>query len=508
MIKKRLFIIIFITILILSSCSIGNNSNLNHELADSPIAAQESTLAPIPTLEPTSVPTPSPTPEPKQPKYIFIVIGDGLGRGGMTLGEIYARIENADMSKGAVWENFPYQSYVQGMGQSASGGTAIACGVETKPYYIGRDIEGNKLYTIMDRAKQNGLATGVISDSSLTDATPATFMSHAYNRYGTTAIATDIHTGNIDYMAGGGMGAIVSQSDAKSFGKVDSMGYLPNYQAQDDILSNLLELGYDTFFGMEGALAMKESIASESFTSEKSIGSYTGGMQPLLYYKYRSTNISLYENIPSLKEMTEAGIQALSQNPNGFVMMIEEALIDKSGHRRNQEAYTYQVAELNDVLGRLMEFYNEHPHETLIILTADHETGNFLHNDELLDQWKTLPDFIWSDSGSDMAAFLNSQWGLRAYDANLQTQINKANAGKWSDINEDRAVLYGAVTLEVCNIYGTKLRTNDHSGQQVPLFVIGNGNDRFEGAAHIKEIPIIICELMGWEALPEILYEQ
>ena len=97
-----------------------------------------------------------------------------------------------------------------------------------------------------------------------------------------------------------------------------------------------------------------------------------------------------------------------------------------------------------------MEFYAEHPDETLIILTADHETGNYAYNDELLNQWKASTDFEWSDSGEEMAKFVNSEWGLNSYDANLQTQIYTAIAKPWDTDEENRTLLYTALTLDVC----------------------------------------------------------
>jgi alkaline phosphatase len=203
--------------------------------------------------------------------------------------------------------------------------------------------------------------------------------------------------------------------------------------------------------------------------------------------------------------MTEAGIQSLSQNENGFLMMIESALIDKAGHKFSQEMGVYEVAALNDLVEYLMGFYNEHPEETLIILTADHETGNYRYDDEQLNKWKTETDFVWTDDGDEMADFVNIQWGLSSYNANLQYQINIALSQPWDTIEENRAPLYTALTLDISTLCGTQIMISEHSAQQVPLYVMGNGYEVFEGSMHIKEIPIVICEIMDWEPLPESL---
>ena len=496
---KKIILLILATVLALASCSAATDEQINIQHSEEAVNTPETEHVK------TAEPTPSPTYAPAEPKYIFIVIGDGLGRGAMTLGEIYSRIESGDMDKGAVWEEFTYQSYVKAMGESASGGTAIASGVETEPWHIGKDMDGQELYTIMDRAKEAGMGTGVITNSALTDATPATFMSHTTNRYAFAKIARNFSESNVDYIAGGGIINILAENSSNLFDGEDSAHLTPSLEGPQEAIPQLIELGYETYIGLEGAQKMREELENGTYTPEKSINIFTGGIMPYKYYKYNSQGSDKYNDVPTIIEMTEAGIQTLSQNDNGFVMMIEAALIDKSAHKQSQEMEIYEVSELNDLLKSLMSFYNEHPYETLIILTADHETGNYDYNDELLDQWKAATDFVLADSGDSMAEFLDQEWGINAYSANLQTQINIADSNPWNNEKENYALLYNALTMEVCQKYGTEITSSDHSGQLVPLFAIGTGSGEFAQSTHIKEIPIVICEIMGWEALPEVI---
>lgn len=501
--KSKFLFFILVIVLMLVSCSdkepnVEQTNQTTLQEAEIIVSTAQSTehVTPEPTATPES--------EPEKPKYIFIVIGDGFGRGAMTLGEIYARLENEDMDMGAAWEGFEYQSYVEGMGESASGGTAIASGVKTDPWYIGKDIDGNELYTIMDRAKANGYATGVVTNSYITDATPATFMTHVRSRYSWTSIALQFAQSNVDYIAGGGMIHTMSENTS-GFTGVDCIGLTPDLSGPDDAIPALIDAGYETYFGLDGAVSVLSSIDTNSFTAEKSINLFSGGQLPYDYYKYNSNGSDYYDNVPSLIDMTEAGVQSLSQNQKGFVMMIESALIDKSGHKFSQEMGVYEVAALNELMIYLMEFYNQYPDETLIILTADHETGNYTHNDDLLDEWKAGKVFTWTDDGNKMADFVNNEWRLSSYNANLQSKINVALSEPWDTIEENRAQLYTALTLDVCTKYGTQIRTADHSDQLVPLYVMGNEHEAFAGSTHIKEIPITICEIMEWEALPELL---
>jgi len=500
--KKKLILIILAGMLLFTACNI-DETQLNETATAFPTDA----ITAEPTVNPTAEPTATPEPEDPKPKYIFIVIGDGFGRGAMTLGEIYSRLENEDMDMGAAWESFDYQSYVTAMGESASGGTAIASGVETDPSFIGKNIDGEELYTIMDRADENGMSTGVVTNSYITDATPATFMSHVTSRYSWSGIALDFAESNVDYIAGGGMIHTMSENTS-GFDGIDCISLTPELEGPDEAIPALIDLGYETYFGMDGALSLLSFIESDSFNAKKSICLFTGGQMPYEYYKYNLSGSDYFDNAPSLIDMTEAGIQTLGQNEEGFVMMIEAALIDKAGHGYSQEMGTYEVAALNDLLEHLIEFYNEHPDETLIVLTADHETGNYAYDDERLDEWKASTNFVWTDDGDTMANFVNGEWGLRSYNANLQKQINIALSQPWDTIDENRAPLYTALTLDVCTIYGTQIRSSDHSAQPVPLFVMGAGYEAFDGSTHIKDVSITICEIMDWEPLPEKLPDE
>jgi len=500
--KNKVIIIFAAAVFLMASCS---SKDMQPDFAEQTALNMTNIITAEQQNTATPAASPTPTAEPAKPKYIFIVIGDGLGRGAMTLEEIYARIENEDMDKGAVWEDFTYQSYVTAMGESASGGTAIASGIETDPWHIGTDIDGQELYTIMDRAKEAGMSTGVITNSSLTDATPGTFLSHTTNRYAYEKIARGFIQSNVDYIAGGGLSTVLSENSKDFFNGEDSTYLVSKLEGPEETIPMLVEMGYETYLGLAGAQRMREAIENGMYTSQKAINIFTGGIMPYEYYKYNSPGSTNYDEVPTLVEMTEAGIQSLSQNENGFVMMIEAALIDKSAHKQSQEMAIYQVNVLNNVLEHLIDFYNEHPYETLIILTADHETGNYTHNDELLDSWEANDDFVWTNNGEEMAALLKQEWDIDAYSENLQTQINIALAQPWKTDEENKARLYNAVTMYVSLKYGTKITTAEHSGQSVPLFAIGKGSEEFYGSTHIKEVPITICEIMGWESLPEVI---
>jgi len=503
---RKLILIILIVSLILTSCA-GSDKQLDNQYTQEVTAAATA----IPTIAPTDTPepTPSPTAVPTEPKYIFIVIGDGFGRGAMMMGEVYARLQSEDMASGAVWEDFTQQKWVDGRGESASGGTALATGYVSPPSYISQTTEYQDLYTIMDRAKEAGMSTGVVSNSFLLDATPATFLTHDDWRLNFDDLASRISTCNVDYIAGGGLMRLVPKSYYASFDGIDCR--YKNTQdvagaSQDSAFPILVEeQGYVPYLGMTGAQSFLEQVHAGTFSEDKAICVFSESTMAYETYKMDPDNIEKCEFVPSLSEMTEGGIQMLSQNENGFIMMIEEASIDKRSHNGSQAGNIAQIRNLNDTLNTIMDFYNEHPYETLVILTADHETGEYKFSEDKFAEFKTWPAFKWTDNADEMINFLDSTWGVEVYGSKITKYVNYAIESPWDTVDEDRANLYNYVTLQTCLELGIEPTTEYHSWQLVPCYTIGIKSEEFSKAAGIQDVPIIICDIMGWKTLPEVI---
>lgn len=504
--KKILAAIIILTMLF-TSCAYNQDVQLEN--------TAQVTATSLPTLAPTEVPTATPTlgptatPVPDKPKYIFIVIGDGFGRGQMMMGEIYARIENQNMDDGAVWESFTQQSWVDGRGESASGGTAVATGLVVDPSVISQNNELQDLYTIMDRAKANGMSTGVVTNSFLMDATPATFLTHDDYRTNWDDLVDDVHTCNVDYIAGGGLMRFVPVSYYDSFDNLDCR--YKNVQdmesaSRDSSFPMMVEqLEYVPYLGMEGAQSFLEQVRAGTFSEEKAICIFSESTMAYESAQLDPDDVEKHLYVPSLPEMTLGGIQTLSQNPNGFVMMIEEASIDKRGHNGSQSGQIAQVRALNDTLGTIMDFYNEHPYETLIILTADHETGEYKFSEDKLEQFKTMPSFTYSSDANQIINFLDNEWDVEVYGSKITKYLNYTIESPWPTEHENFSPLYNYITLKTSEELGIEMTTEYHSWQLVPLYTLGTKSENFASATGIQDIPIIICDFMGWNALPEAI---
>ncbi|MEX1376832.1 MAG: alkaline phosphatase [Eubacteriales bacterium] len=504
--KRNLTILLTVMMILLSSCS---GLNINIKSTEEPVSTPTATLELVtPQPTPTAEPTPSPTAVPTQPKYIFIVIGDGFGRGAMMMGEIYARLQSEDMAQGAVWEGFTQQKWVDGRGESASGGTAIATGYVTPPSFISQNTEYQDLVTIMDRAKEAGMSTGVVTNSFLLDATPATFLTHDDWRLNFDDLAERMWTSNVDYIAGGGLMRLVPKSYYSSFDSLDCR----NSKTQDvsDVSQKsafpkmVEEMGYVPYLGLTGAQSFLSQVDAGTFSDTKAICVFSESTMTYETSKMDPENAERYKYVPKLEDMVSGGIQSLSQNPNGFVMMIEEGLIDKRGHNGSQYGNISQIRVLNDTLKTIMDFYNEHPYETLVVLTADHETGEYKYNEERFAEFKTFPSFAWSDNPNEVIDFLDSVWGVEVYGSKITKYVNYGIEKPWNDIKLDRASLYNYVTLQTSLDLGIEPKTEYHSWQLVPCYSIGVGSQEMERTTGIQDIPIIICEIMGWNALPEV----
>jgi alkaline phosphatase len=119
---------------------------ISDEITD--VSTPEATYSP----SPSPLPTPTAEPLPEKPKYIFLIIGDGMGYAHLFLGNVYEKILHEDWGYEALWDSFSQQHLIEAGQESSDGGTSLATGYNTKPGLIARTPDGGKLYTIMDRA--------------------------------------------------------------------------------------------------------------------------------------------------------------------------------------------------------------------------------------------------------------------------------------------------------------------------------------------------------------------
>jgi alkaline phosphatase len=277
----------------------------------------------------------------KNPKNIILMVGDGMG-----VAQIYAGMTG---NYGHLnLEQFPVVGFHKNQASnnfvtdSAAGATAFSCGVKTYNGAIGVDANGNPVPTILEIAEENGLATGLVATCSITHATPASFISHQASRSLDENIALDFLNTDIDVFIGGGRKFFANRSDGLNL--IDSLKNR-NYQ-----IAHTIEEVQQT---KSGKLA--------AFLAEEQQAKFSEGRGD------------------ELVKSTEVALNLLSTNKKGMFLMIEGSQIDWGGHANDTQYIVDEMIDFDNAIGKVLEFAKKDGN-TLVIITADHETGGFSIN--------------------------------------------------------------------------------------------------------------------------------
>ena len=307
-----------------------------------------------------------------QVKNVIYLIGDGMG-----FGAVSTLLLSEDEPTGfemapviGLSETCSANNYVT---DSAAGGTALATGTRTNNGYAGADPDGNQLTSVLRKAQTYGMKTGIVVNTTLTEATPAAFYAGVTSRKFVYDIAKQFTESDVDLAIGGGLDHFV--------GRPDSL----------DLTATLIEKGYDVYLNWENVLETE----SDKFVGilplydlhrrEKNNGeaSAAEGQEVCLAAQMASLNEDasrehLSEPTVYLEKATAKALDVLSRNnrdhKKGFFLMIESAIIDGYGHNNDGEGMVVEMQEFNRTLRQMIEYVNQHP-ETLLVVTADHETG-------------------------------------------------------------------------------------------------------------------------------------
>ena len=268
-------------------------------------------------------------------KNVIFMIGDGMGVNHIRAAEIYN-------SYNLIFSNFSNTyvstySYNNFITDSAASATALATGKKTLNNYIGIDYYENEIETLAEYAHKKGMKTGLVVTQILNHATPAGFSAHSYNRSNYEEIDVDQINSGLDLMLGGGT----------------------NYFANDNII-NLMNNNnyiYITNFNDIYDIALNDKV----------IGTFAPGSF------HEASN-----SVPSLEEMTSIALNRLD-SANGFFLMIEGSNIDTYSHGNYLLGMIIEVTEFDKAVRVAKNYVDSHP-DTLLVVTADHETGGLMLN--------------------------------------------------------------------------------------------------------------------------------
>ena len=306
--------------------------------------------------------------EPKVKNVIYL-IGDGMGFGAVT-SLLLSEDEMTGFEQASVIglsETCSANNYVT---DSAAGGTALATGTRTNNGFVGADPEGNQLTSVLRKAQAMGKKTGIVVNTTLTEATPASFYAGVTSRKMVFDIAKQFTESNVDVAIGGGLDHFIARPDSL------------------DLTATLIEKGYDVFLNWETVLGTD----SEKFVGilplydlhrrEENNGTASAaeGQEVCLAAQLASLNedvnaTHLSEPTVYLEKATVKALDILSRNnKDGFFLMIESAIIDGYGHNNDSDGMIVEMKEFNRTLQNMIDYVNNNP-ETLLVVTADHETG-------------------------------------------------------------------------------------------------------------------------------------
>lgn len=443
-------------------------------------------------------------------KYVFFFIGDGMGVNQVNGTETYlASLEGEIGTRPLCFAGFPHSALVttfsssHGVTDSAAGGTALATGSKTCNGTLGlkSDLE-TEVVSLAEMAKEEGLAVGVATSVSVDHATPAAFYSHVKSRKMYHEIGLELISAGYDFYAGSDFLEPEGADGKDLYELCGDAGYA-------------VVRGYDAYLEQEGAdrvILLQPEAASDV---DRTCLPYA---------------VDRGEGDLSLADITRAGIDFLSRKSSeGFFLMVEGGKIDWAGHSNDAATLFAEVVDMDSAVRVAYDFYLEHADETIIVISADHETGGLvlgtgtydLRLDVLGCQRHSAEVF------SRMVAEAFGELG-EGFTWDYVRGLLRDNFGFWGDVelsDEETAVLEGAyrdfcsgVAADRQTLYASEnviasaarllmakkahvgWQSDGHSAGYVPVFAVGVGTEAFSGRIDNTEIPGIIARLAGYGA--------
>ncbi len=473
------------------------------------------------------------------PKYVFLFIGDGVGLPQLNAAEIYLQGSKTD-EPGIQKLNItrmPYQGLTTTYASdafitdSAAAATALACGFKTNSGVISMDPSKTRKYkTVAEAASEKGMKVGIVSSVSIDHATPACFYAHQPTRKNYHEIGLELAESEFDYFAGGGLKKPVSPDGAVDAYKV------------------AIENGFTVTRTVEEFKKLKAGVGKVLAVSPELDAS-------------KALDYAIDDQPLTLVDFTRKGIELLD-GPDGFFMMVEGGKIDWACHANDAVAAIKDTLAFDDAVALGIDFAMEHPEQTLVVVTGDHECGgltigfagtkygtyldylggqtmSYLGFDRVLDEYrqKTPPEkadlmdlkdeiedafglVILSEqeradlealakSGDEKAAdrlefALNDRELERvqeAFNRSMQNEKERANDAETYLIYGGYEPLTVSLTHTVNHKAGLAWTSYSHTGVPVPVFAQGVGAEHFTGYYDNTDIGKKLVSFIGETSL-------
>ena len=455
----------------------------------------------------------------QQAKYVFYFIGDGMGTNQVLGTEMYLSELKGEIGvTPLLFAQFPNSaiattfSAFNGVTDSAAAGTALATGNKTKNGAIGvtKDLS-TEANSVASWAKDNGYRVGVSSSVTIDHATPASFYAHEGDRGSSYNIGLDLIKANFDFYAGSDFDDPTNRKESRKDGK--------SYESLYDLTQKAgytLARGYKDY-QKKAKKAEKMILFQKEEASQKDRSSIPYA-------------IDRKKGDMTLAEITRAGINFLSkEDSKGFFLMVEGGKIDWACHANDAATTFHEVIDFNEAIKVAYEFYEQHPDETLIVVTADHETGGMilgngayaLNLQALKGQKVSEGEFtsVLNDmrrkyknqvSWEVIQAVLKDYFGFwdtvklnKRHEDQLKAIYEKSFSNQPVDLEKNlyqqNEPFAGAAKRILNQIAMVSWASGSHSAGYVPVFAIGAGAEAFNGQIDNTEIPIKIAEAAGFK---------
>ena len=441
-----------------------------------------------------------------QARYVFMFIGDGMGSLQVLSTEMYlAELEGKIGRKPLLMTTFHYSGQVatfstsSGITDSAASGTCLATGNKTNNGVIGLAHDSTPVYSVASQLKEQGWGVGIMTSVTIDHATPSAHYAHTPSRNDYYIIGTQLTESNFDFFGGSGFSRPQDKNNPSA----------PNLYDLAEQKGYTLAGGYadaKTKIGSEKLLVVPEERLQDR-------SRYAGALPYAIDREDKDLKLS---------QLVELSIAQLSTYDR-FFMMAEGGKIDYASHANDGATVLHEVIDFDQAIHVAYRFYEQHPDETLIVVTADHETGgmalgnsDYVLNLKILANQQCSLDKL-SDQLSDLhkAEGKNLQWeqvkqliaantGLYTLveitadeDANLQDAFS--NMMSHQDVVKTLYKDLNALAAKALAILNKKSRlgwtSGGHTASAVPVFAIGVGAERFTGWHDNSEIAPLIYQV-------------
>ena len=385
-------------------------------------------------------------------KNVIIFVGDGMGTSHRNLIRYVnvgpeGTLEMDSMPVAGRSQTFPHDPKAM-VTDSAAGGTSIATGVKTDNGAIGVDEDGNPVQSVLELAAKHGKATGLVTTSQVTDATPAAFGAHVKDRGEQSLIAKQfLESSKPQVILGGGEDRWLPPGTPGAF--PDTPAEDPKEKSsgtEGNLIEKAKKLGY---------AYVTDTAGLKATTSDKILGLFANEE---MFQQNPEGKGDVYNPTVSLSAMTSKAISTLSRDKDGFFLMVEEEGIDEMAHKSNAAMVAKAGKNLDSAVGVSKRYAKAHG-DTLVIVVADHETGSLAIED--------IPE-LQDDPGYP----------------NERGEGRTAEDGPLSAPGTDRTFM-------------VDWTTSNHTAEDVPLTAMGPGSELLSGVYENTHVHDAMVKAMG-----------